>query len=69
MCGHLNITGIIQTTKMIIKLLYSNYVDLGDDWEQAIVNDRYELDFLQISFGHSCECYHIGGSTNDITSW
>ena len=40
-------------------------IDLGDDWVKAILDDGLELRFLQRSFDQSCECYQIGGSTND----
>ena len=49
--------------KMVsVKIFYC--VDLGDEWDRAILDKDYEVDFLHISFRQSCEGYQIGGSTN-----
>ena len=45
-----------------VKIFYC--VDLGDDWDKAILDKSYEVLFLHTSFIQSCECYQIGGSTN-----
>ena len=45
-----------------LKIFYC--VDLGDDWDKAILDKSYEVAFLHTSFNQSCECYQIGGSTN-----
>ena len=51
--------------KMVsVKIFYC--VVLGNDWDKAILDHiGLELYFLQKSFDESCECYQIGGSTDD----
>ena len=49
---------------VLVKIFYC--ADLGDDWDKVILdNIGLELRFLHTNFDQSCECYQIGGSTND----
>ena len=73
--GNLTFRHVNLNTREVSKLqkwLWNYQIDcaeLGDDWEPAIVNSYYELRFLRTSFSQSCECYQIGGSTNDSSAW
>ena len=50
--------------KVLVNVFYC--VDLGDDWDKVILENVFlELSFLHRSFNQSCECYQIGGSTNN----